>query len=473
MAGLYATWRLLDAGQRPERIALFEASDRIGGRVLTVRSPQGLALDMGAHNFSPSHAIVAGLVARFGLKQVQSPGQSPAGIVHLRGRSLTNAEISGSWFRKPFQYDVPAYLQRRGPARILRKALQAMPAAAPGGKRQLRGRPLAEWSLPDALLEVLTPEELAYLADRLIYSFWQQPVQASAALKWVAQEIFRGKAAMSELEGGMAGLPEALARVIDSFGARTAIGHRLAAVKFSNDGGPISLSFETERGRFSLSAGRVVLAMPAGAVAGVDGLAERPEIQELLSALAPQNAVTTALVYTQPWWREMGIRGGASTTDLPVRHLRHHGGEEWRESHAGALVSYSDGGSAEFWRGLGDGATTSGWIGADHPVVCELHSQAQMMFGRKFQKTLPEPVAAFTEDWSEAASGAAFHMWSKGSNPAHVMHSTLCPVPAQKLNICGEAWSQRQGWIEGALESVDMMLEREILRDRLSVPTNQ
>lgn len=471
MAGLYATLRLLDASLRPDRIGLFEASGRIGGRVLTVHSPQGLALDMGAHNLSASHAIVAGLVERFGLKPVESIGQSPAGIVHLRGRSLTNAEISHSWFRKPFQYDVSAYLQRRGPARILRKALREMPASAPGGERHLRGRPLAKWTLPEALLDVLTPDELAYAADRLIYSFWQQPVQADAALKWVAQEIFRGKGAMSELEGGMATLPEALSRAVERHGARITFRHRLAALEFLGEGDPIALSFETEHGHLSLSAGRVVLAMPAGAVARVDGLAERPEIHALLSALTPQSAVTTALVYTQPWWREMGIRGGASTTDLPARHLRHHGGEQWRGSHAGALVSYSDGGSGQFWRGLGDGATTSGWISEDHPVALELHSQALKMFGPKMQKALPQPVAAFTQNWDEAAAGAAFHMWSIGSSPVDVMRRALCPVPTQKLHICGEAWSPRQGWIEGALESVDMMLRQEI--DRLPMPTNQ
>jgi len=473
MAGLYATWRLLDGGARPDRIGLFEASGRIGGRVLTVRSPQGLALDMGAHNFSPSHTIVASLVERFGLKPVESIGRSPAGMVHLRGRSLTNAEISRSWFRKPFQYEVSAYLQRRGPARILRKALEAMPSTSPGAGRRLRGRPLAEWALPDALLEVLTPEELAYVSDRLIYSFWRQPVHASAALTWAAREMFRGKGGMIELESGMAALPEALSRAIESHGARIAFRHRLVAVKLSNQGEPISLSFETEEGRISLKAARVVLAMPAGRVAQVDGLAEQPEIQALLSALAPQNAVTTALVYARPWWREIAIRGGVSTTDLPARHLRHCGAEPWRGSDAGALLSYSDGGSADFWRRLGEGAPAAGWVGPDHPVANELHSQAQRIFGPKMQKALPQPVAAFTQNWDEAANGAAFHMWSSGSTPADAMRRALSPVAAQKLHICGEAWSPRQGWIEGALESVDIMLEREFLQGRPAFPTNR
>ena len=39
MAGLYAAWRLLEAGVNPEDIRLFEADDRVGGRVLTVYPP--------------------------------------------------------------------------------------------------------------------------------------------------------------------------------------------------------------------------------------------------------------------------------------------------------------------------------------------------------------------------------------------------------------------------------------------------
>jgi len=462
MAGLYATWRLLQSGVRPDRIGLFEAGGGIGGRVLTVTSPEGLAIDMGAHNFSASHTIVAGLVKGFGLKSVASIRTSPSAMIHLRGRSLTRAEVSRSWFRRPFRYDVSAYLQRRGPARVLRKALAGMPSTT-GQGRQLRGRPLAEWALPDALLQVLTPEQLAFAADSLTYAFWREPVQAEAALRWAAQEMFRGKEEMAELEGGMAMLPNALYGEIDRLGGRIVFRHRLAAVRFPGKSGPIALTFTTGGSPSSLTAGRVVLAMPAASVARVEGLAERPETQALLSALAPQNAVTTAVLYAKPWWRQIGILGGSSTTDLPARHLRHDGGETWRRSDAGALVSYSDGGSAEHWRALGGAAPVSGRIDAEHPIAAELHRQAEAIYGPKMQEALPQPIAAFTQDWNEVGAGAAFHMWSKGSTPADAMHRALRPVDDQKLHICGEAWSPRQGWIEGAVESVDMMIEREIL----------
>jgi hypothetical protein len=40
------------------------------------------------------------------------------------------------------------------------------------------------------------------------------------------------------------------------------------------------------------------------------------------------------------------------------------------------------------------------------------------------------------------------------------MAAALRPFPDRAFHICGEAWSPRQGWIEGALETVDAVLER-------------
>ncbi len=458
MAGLYATWRLLSGGVKPDRIGLFEASDRIGGRVLTVRPPYDdrLALDLGAHNFSSSHKLVGGLVERFGLNAVPSTGYSPASIIHLRGRSLTKAEVARSYLRKPFAYGVSAYLQRRGPARILRKALERMPAG-PDGRRRLGGRPLADWTLPEALLEALSPEELRYLADRLIYSFWHRPVQAEAALQWAVQEIFRGNHVMAELAGGMGELPEAFAKDIVERGGKVELGHRLEAAEMP-DGQPIALRFGTTVGRRTVVADRVVLALPPAAIGRVEGLAGRPEIGTLLAVLAPQRAVMTALVYREPWWRQIGIAGGVSTTDLQIRHLRHQEPDRRNGSEAAALISYSDGENADFWNGIAGEETRSGWIDPDHPVAVEMHRQAQSMFVPKMSMALPRPIVAFTQDWSDGGAGAAFHMWAPGSKPK--TSDALRPIDGRQLYICGEAWSTRQGWIEGALETTDLLISR-------------
>lgn len=465
MAGLYATWRLLEAGTKPDRIGLFEADGRLGGRVLTVRPPQDetFALDLGAHSFHSSHGIVAGLVAQLGLNVTRCTGQAPSTMVNLRGRTLSNAEIARRYFRKPFAYDVSAYLQRRGPARILRKALAGMPRDE-SGQRRLGGRPLADWALDEAMLQVLKPDEICYLSDRLSYSFWHTPVHAEAALNWTGREVFRGSGVMSELPAGMAQLPESLAQAILDWGGKIELRHRLAAIDLdAAPSGPIGLHFETAgSARRTVTADRVVLALPPAGIAGVEGLADRPEFRTLMATLAPQRATTTALVYREAWWRPAGLAAGYSVTDMPARHIRHHGTEPWREPGPGALVSYSDGDNADFWNTLSGRMADTGWIGPEHPIAQELHRQVSEMFEAKLGLDLPLPTGAFSHNWTGGFSGAAFHLWSAGSSPELAMTDALDPLHGLPLHVCGEAWSMRQGWIEGALETVDMLFKRHI-----------
>lgn len=463
MAGLYAAWRLLRHGVPPDRIGVFEADGRIGGRVLTVRPPQdeSLALDLGAHSFSSTHTIVEGLVRHLGLRTVLCGGPTPSAMVNLRGRSLLNSEIASTWFRKPFGYDVSAYLQRRGPARVLRKALAEMPLGA-DGVRRLDGKPLAEWALEEAMLRVLKPDELRYLSDRLSYSFWHSPVNAEAALDWTAREVFRGTGAMFELPDGMARLPDALAHAIGELGGRIELHHRLAAVDLGTESaGPVGLHFETAGGApRKMTAGRVILALPPAGIARIDGLAARPELRSLMAALVPQRAVTTALVYPEAWWQPTGLASGYSVTDMPARHVRHYGSEPWREKGLGALMSYSDGDHADVWGKLSGNKSGDAWVEPQDPIAQELHQQAAAMFETKLGRRLPPPIGAFTHSWTGDFSGGAFHLWAAGSKPEQALSDALTPLPGLPLHICGEAWSMRQGWIEGALETVDTLLER-------------
>lgn len=69
VGGLYAAWRLLDCGQHPGGIAVFEGSARVGGRLFSVTMPgtTGIAAEFGGMRFLSSHRLITSVAARLGL----------------------------------------------------------------------------------------------------------------------------------------------------------------------------------------------------------------------------------------------------------------------------------------------------------------------------------------------------------------------------------------------------------------------
>jgi monoamine oxidase len=137
-AGTYTAWRL--ALERPDlRVRLFEASERIGGRLFSVAFPQAphLVTELGGMRFLDAHRHVSGLVAHLGLPIHNFPIDRDANRVLLRGRNFSQRDIRAG--RARFPYRIPdadlkpgAEYFDRAIARVLPNAAQ-MTAADWGG----------------------------------------------------------------------------------------------------------------------------------------------------------------------------------------------------------------------------------------------------------------------------------------------------------------------------------------------------
>ena len=96
VAGLCAAWRLADGGVTPSQIAVFEATDRIGGRLLSVSMPgtNGLVAEFGGMRFLTSQRIISSLVQHLGIDVRPFPMGGPENLVNLRGKRWTNADYA-------------------------------------------------------------------------------------------------------------------------------------------------------------------------------------------------------------------------------------------------------------------------------------------------------------------------------------------------------------------------------------------
>ena len=72
----------------------------------------------------------------------------------------------------------------------------------------------------------------------------------------------------------------------------------------------------------------------------------------------------------------------------------------------------------------------------------------------------PAPKGALFFDWGSDPYGAAWHGWAPHFKSWEVRPWMRQQNPGLDLFICGEAYAQRSGWVEGAINSAEKTLER-------------
>jgi monoamine oxidase len=73
-------------------------------------------------------------------------------------------------------------------------------------------------------------------------------------------------------------------------------------------------------------------------------------------------------------------------------------------------------------------------------------------------KFVPEPYTAVYHDWGEDPYGAGWHAWKAGRRFWEIM-PRMRGIAGENVHIVGEAYSIGQGWVEGALQTAELMLK--------------
>jgi len=148
------------------------------------------------------------------------------------------------------------------------------------------------------------------------------------------------------------------------------------------------------------------------------------------------------------------------------------------------LASYDDGNNIGFWDGLRpqrkqawseglqhakieapflgeekNDKTDLDWFEYKAPIamVEEVARQLQLMHGLSHTPIVKN--AAF-RDWGEDPFGGGWNSWNIGVKSWEVKEQITQPIDDLPLYVCGEAYSDAQGWVEGALQTTDIMLKK-------------
>lgn len=103
------------------------------------------------------------------------------------------------------------------------------------------------------------------------------------------------------------------------------------------------------------------------------------------------------------------------------------------------MISYTDSHFAQFWAKL-----------PEKEVIPTL----KLKLGEALHRDIPTPKDVRAFYWN---TGTAF--WKPTVDSKKIARSILQPIPTEPFFICGENYSQTQGWIEGALETSTEVIE--------------
>ena len=553
VSGLYSGWRLLTAPNRPEKVHVFEMSDRIGGRLESIQLP-GMHIpgELGGMRYTTQHEIVTALIEKVFAAQLTavpfSMGDPATHYFYMRtqrfrANAWQQAQAEGSKFHS--HYFLRPDLCGFSPDQLFNKIVYDVLLSDPWFVQNYAGK-VSNPTRYDYRFQ-LTSEDWDSIKPRLTYGFpgpyhgmhvndlgfWnvikdQAGEEAfeylgvaggyySNVANWNAAEAFpymvgdfsNAATAYKTIAGGYDQTAYALA---DAFlhqpGSAIWSQNRLVDFEITS-AGPRRYALTVFNGQsqktWTVHADAIILAMPRRSLELLNqfNFFFDPETQlqrhRHMASVIMEPAFKLLMGFEEPWWKEhFGCTSGESVTDLPMRQC-YYFGTDAHDSHSLFLASYNDMQSVPFWDVLESkdlehwhplphkphriGTRTlepqtwkkhSRWtpratalapqhevdkfldVQAPAAMVREAMAQVRELHGNPH---IPDPYITHFKNWTEDPFGAGYHAWKAGVNVAEVMRYMRRPEPAEAIHICGEAYSDQQGWVEGALCVAERMLQ--------------
>ena len=345
LAGLSAARRLHAAGVR---VVVLEARERVGGRVLDHRLPDGGAIELGGLYGTPradgtvaNHAILA-LAAELGVAAFPAHAAGDRllrldGVTHRYGGRHRDALP-----RRAVPGGLEFVLARRRLDRLAARIDAAAPWRAAGAARIDR-ETLGAWARRTMLTRTgrtllrLAVEPL-FAADVGELSRLHAAAFLSSNGSFRAMTATGGGAQSHRLRGG----PQRLAELLAAQAGEVRCGEPVERLRWSRGG------VEARTPTLRVRARRAVVALSPLLAARIRWEPRVPARDQLAQRMPHGQALKLVAIYAEPFWRARGLSGQAAT-DGPVRVVLDESPPDGRP---GALSAYAVGRAAVALAGM-------------------------------------------------------------------------------------------------------------------------
>lgn len=509
VSGIYSAWRLKK--QNPKsKVVVFEGSGHIGGRLLSVKPPDigNMVAELGGMRILPAvqplitrllEVLNAELPPEQAIETYKFPVDEPQNIAYLRGVHLRLTDFTRNPSKVPYNL---TFLEKGGTAgSIITNAIEQIVPGITNTKlndEQRRamaqnasfcGEPLYKQGFWNVLARIISMEAYQLCADSGGYDSTLSNWNAADAIPWYLSDFgvnpdYRG------FKQGFQQVPTSLAKLFVEEGGEIRLNTPLSGFTATDHGMQLRVQSKT------IEAGSLILAMPRRSL---DLLAPTSPplqaIQQLIASVTPRPLFKLFTTYSNPWWLAAGftdpngtavpVEAGRTVTDLPVRQTYYWPRDDGKPAKSGPamlMASYDDGSNISFWDGLRPRRRQAWAAGREVPELAEPFKQESApdnseWFKYQAPSGMVEEVArqlgvihglsytpdvrnAAFRDWGDDPFGGGWNSWNIGVKSPEVKQRIIQPIDKQPLYICGEAYSDAQGWVEGALQTADMLLAK-------------
>jgi monoamine oxidase len=184
-----------------------------------------------------------------------------------------------------------------------------------------------------------------------------------------------------------------------------------------------------------LTADKLILAVPSEALKKISPFANLPALKHIqMTPLLRTYGVFKTNAEGQPWFADLH----KTVTDSPLKFII-----PVNASKGIIMTSYTDGEDTKPWTKI---------LAKGEPAL----KNAIMTETRKLfpARTIPQPIYFKAHLWKNGCS-----YWTPGLYDPVAMGNKIMN-PWDNLYVCGESYSQRQAWVEGALEHADALIHK-------------
>ncbi|HEU4706661.1 MAG TPA: flavin monoamine oxidase family protein [Solirubrobacterales bacterium] len=325
LAGLVAARQLTVAGARP---LVLEARERVGGRVLNVEIGDGKIVEIGGQWIGPTQERIAALARELGVATFPTYDEGRE-VMEMGGKRTTfsdfervRPELLRDLSRAISPLALADFEQAR--ARLDRMARQ-VPLEAPWEAPKARlwdGQTFATWVRRNArtagarsLFELVT--EAVWAAEPADVSLLHVLFYSRSGSGFNSLIGTDGGAQQDRFEGGSQRLALLLAAQLGA--ERVRLGSPVRRIEHGGEGVVVHAAGGSG-GPVRVRAQRAIVAIPPTLAGRVDYDPPLPALRDQLTQRMPQGSVIkTMAIYEEPFWREEGLSGQATSDVGPAR----------------------------------------------------------------------------------------------------------------------------------------------------------